>query len=247
MAAIPLIKGAAAASSGLGVASGLMTLAGGIFSARGVRQQNQFNREMAREQMSFQRNMSNTAYQRSARDLEAAGLNRIIALGSSASTPSGQTARMENTKAPIGKAIQSAPTTALSIAHQAQQIKNLQATEASEKARKWNIEADTRLKGESQFKITNETQNIILQNAGIKTNNEILELDRQIRSLRIPGMTAEADLWRWLADKGADEISKLIPGAGKLVGSVLRMYIVYMKNPGASTPGAAARNKVGPW
>lgn len=223
------------------IAGGAATIAGGIFSARGVRQQNQFNREMAREQMAFQRDMSNTAYQRSARDLEAAGLNRIIALGSSASTPSGQTARMENIKAPIGKAIAAAPTSALAVATQAQQIKNMQATEASEKARRWNIEADTRLKGDTSFKVTNETQNIILQNAGIKTNNEILILDKQIRALRIPGMTAEADLWHWLAGKGADEIAKLIPGAGKALGNVLRMYIVYTKDPGGSTPGSSRR------
>lgn len=46
-------------------------------------------RSNAREQMSFQRDMSNTAYQRAAKDLEAAGLNRVLALGNPASTPAG--------------------------------------------------------------------------------------------------------------------------------------------------------------
>jgi len=58
------------------------TLLGSGVSAR----QSQAN---AREQMDFQREMSNTAYQRAADDMEAAGLNRILAIGSPATTPGG--------------------------------------------------------------------------------------------------------------------------------------------------------------
>lgn len=52
------------------------------------------SKAMAREQMRFQERMANTQYQRAAKDLEAAGLNRVLALGSPAHSPSGATATM---------------------------------------------------------------------------------------------------------------------------------------------------------
>lgn len=70
--------------------------AGPIASAFGQSSANKANKQLAREQMAFQERMSNTAYQRAAKDLDAAGLNRILALGSPASSPGGQTANMQN-------------------------------------------------------------------------------------------------------------------------------------------------------
>lgn len=54
------------------------------------RETNAANTELAREQMSFQREMSNTAHQREVKDLMAAGLNpNLSAGGNGSSTPSG--------------------------------------------------------------------------------------------------------------------------------------------------------------
>lgn len=65
-----------------------------------------FGRSSANDAMKYQMRMANTQYRRSARDLEAAGLNRILALGSPAPTPSGHTASMPDAK--LGDALISA-------------------------------------------------------------------------------------------------------------------------------------------
>lgn len=110
-AATSLLGGAAPILGG--VASGLL----GMF---GQSSANKANAKMAREQMAFQERMSNTAYQRSTKDLEKAGLNRILALGSPASSPVGQTAQMKSTT-------ESASASAAQMATMIAQIRNIEA------------------------------------------------------------------------------------------------------------------------
>lgn len=72
-----------------GVMSGIPFIGEGFAAEK----QNQFAAAQSAQQMAYQTEMSNTAHQRQAKDLEKAGLNRILSMGGSgASSPSGSAA-----------------------------------------------------------------------------------------------------------------------------------------------------------
>ncbi len=81
-------------------------LIGAGASIIGQERANRANRQLAREQMQFQERMSGSSYQRAVEDMKLAGINPMLAYAQGgASSPGGQTARMEDV---IGPAVSSA-------------------------------------------------------------------------------------------------------------------------------------------
>lgn len=88
--------GLGAAGFAVGGPVGAAMMAGGA-GILGGSQANAANERIAEENRAFQANMSGTSYQRAVKDLEAAGLNPMLAYGQGgASTPSGSVATMQN-------------------------------------------------------------------------------------------------------------------------------------------------------
>lgn len=99
-------------------------LVGGALSYFGAREANQATAKMSREQMDFQERMSNTQYQRAVSDMEAAGLNPMLAFQQGgAGTPQGAQAQMQNEWAP-------AVSNAREAMMMSEQVKNIKAQNA---------------------------------------------------------------------------------------------------------------------
>lgn len=118
--------------------------AGPVLSFIGGERRNAAAADMADKQMDFQRDMSSTAYQRAVKDMQAAGLNPMLAYGQGgASTPGGAMAQVEDT---ISPAVQ----TAFQRQRLTQELDNMKATQNQtesaakvNEAQAANIQADT--------------------------------------------------------------------------------------------------------
>ena len=83
-----------------GAAKAFGPMVGGALGFMGSEDTNQANSAQSQAQMDFQREMSNTAYQRAVVDMKAAGLNPMLAYSQGgASSPGGAQATMQNSAA----------------------------------------------------------------------------------------------------------------------------------------------------
>jgi len=115
------------------IASIAAPIIGGIFGSEGQEEANSANKAMSQAQMDFQERMSSTSYQRAVKDMQAAGLNPMLAYSQGgASTPAGSTAVMGNKNA-----------AAVSSGMSALQSANIVAQNKVLEAQADNIKADT--------------------------------------------------------------------------------------------------------
>jgi len=84
------------------------SLGGSIGSSIGQENANEANIASAREQMAFQKSMSDTAHQREVIDLKAAGLNPVLSANSGASTPVGSAPISHSTAPDVSGVVASA-------------------------------------------------------------------------------------------------------------------------------------------
>lgn len=128
----------------MALASAGANVLGGLLGKSGQDKANALNYRIAKEQMAFQERMSNTAYQRAAGDLEKAGLNRILALGSPASSPGGASATMQNANALLGTSLGAAANSALAAKRLSEDMKTMTATRKQIEASVLKTESETR-------------------------------------------------------------------------------------------------------
>lgn len=185
-----------------------------------------FNAAEAQKSRDYQRDMSNTQYQRSVSDMTAAGLNPMLAyMKGGAGTPSGATAsgvaassgglhRMENV---VGPAVSSGLSAALTMA----QLENVDAQTSNVKAQTRstlesipniyktgsNIDADTGVKVNSAGKVLADTANVAAQTE--KIGSEIDSIKQSIKESvsRILVNSADAGLKKALTVQSGSQNS----------------------------------------
>ncbi|WNK14145.1 MAG: DNA pilot protein [Microvirus sp.] len=151
------------------LASGAASLAGGMMA-------NSASSKQAQQQMDFQRQMSNTSYQRGTKDMMDAGLNPMLAYSQGgASSPGGASAPQSDV---ISPAVNSARQSSFLNA----QLENMQAQNAAINAQTQNTNADTASKLLGPAAVSANTALTNQNTTNAQTRNQLDKLDLQLGS-----------------------------------------------------------------
>jgi len=233
------------------------SILGSVLQTSGADDANRRNVELGEAQMAFQERMSSTAYQRAVKDMQAAGLNPMLAYSQGgASTPAGAMPVVKNR-------FEGAASSAMEGQRLMQELANMRAQERATTAQSELYEAqaaqaraDANLKTQHQpslmgaqadqargavAKMEHEIENIFQQEKLTREQQKLVRSQASVAAEQSWKVNAETALVK--AQTGNTEVDTAI----KRVYEILRKYEVPKARNAAAAEESAFKKNVGPY